>query len=263
MSSPVENGVLVRSYYIRHRNVLAVEAELSPLFVDYYLHLNDIHLRPDPVADGMEKDLLAALLLYAGSRPWNEQFAWTVNLADPRVNLFAAADNNPGHVIGTIFQEGVRETDTSQFFAESVRKNEERHRSVVEVGSGSILGACEHFFRQSEQRETRFFEFSDERYLMLSAQPDCDLDWLRHLEAGAAETVLESEDYSHLEERRYVWSCGCSHDRLVRLTAAATRHDPEEIFGADHTVAVTCPRCGRRYRITREMVDATRAGDSE
>ncbi len=260
MSSTVENGVSVRSYYIRHRNVLAVQADLSPLFVDYYLHLNDIHLRPDPEADEMEKDLLAALLLYACSRPWNEQFAWTLNLAHPQVNLFAAADNDPGHLIGTIFKEGVRETRTSQFFAETVRKSEERQRSVVEFESRSVLRACEHFFQQSEQRPTRFFQFKDERYLMLSSQPDCDIDWLRKVDDTIAEAILETEDYSQLEERRYTWACGCSHDRLVQLTASATRGDPGEIFGEDNTLAVTCPRCGSRYRITREMVEAFRSG---
>jgi molecular chaperone Hsp33 len=261
MSRSVENGVSVRSSYIRHRNVLAIDAELSPLFVDYYLHLNDIHLRPDPEIDRMEKDLLAALLLYACSRPWNEQFAWTLNIADPSVNLFAAVDNDPGHVIGTVFQEGVRETERSQFFAESVRGNEERHRSVVEFDSVSILRACETLFMQSEQRHVRLFEFKEERYLMLGAQPDCEIDWLKQLRPDEAEEVLETEECSLLEERRYVWSCGCGHDRLVQLTAAATRSDPSEIFGEDHTVAVTCPRCGRRYRITREMVEAYRSGD--
>jgi len=263
MAEDVPNGVAASTYYIRHRNALLVQAEMSPLFVDYYLHLNDLQQRPLREVDRMEKDLLAALVLYASSRPWNEQFAWTINLKSPRANLFAAVDNEEGQVVGTIFEEGVRETQTSQFFAESVRRNQERQRSVTEFDGSSILEACEHHFLQSEQRTARLFELPEEHFLLVAAQPDCDLEWLNTLSSDEAKQILESEECSPLEERRYVWSCGCSHDRLVQLTSAACQQDDSDLFDGNNTLAVTCPRCGSSYRITREMVEAFRAGKTQ
>lgn len=41
-SSPVNTadaGLEVRTYFVRHRNVLLARASFSDLFVDYYLHL--------------------------------------------------------------------------------------------------------------------------------------------------------------------------------------------------------------------------------
>ncbi|MEO0453631.1 MAG: disulfide bond chaperone [Verrucomicrobiota bacterium] len=257
MSDPDSASIQAHSHFIRHRNVLMVTAELSPLYVDYYLHLNDTGLRPEPQHDEMEKDLLAIILLYATSRPWNEQFAWTLNFQDPLVNLFAAADNEEGSIIGTLFEDGVKESPHSMFYSESVRGNQPRHRSVVEFATSDVLTACEQFFSQSEQRTTRLFSLPNEKYIMLAAQPDYDQDWLQSLKLSDMVSLRAQEECSPLENRTYQWKCVCSQDAILRLAAATNQDD--ELFGGEDSLAATCPRCGRKYRLTREMVEAYKA----
>ena len=45
MPEAVAEFTKVESIFIRHRNVLAVRANFTPIFTDYYLHLMDIGQR--------------------------------------------------------------------------------------------------------------------------------------------------------------------------------------------------------------------------
>src|SRR5512134_3288508 len=82
------DGLEVRTYFVRGRNAVVARAEVSDLYVDYYLHLGQFGLRPAPEHDVLVKEVLAAFALHCATRPWNETVAWTINLQDPLLNIF-------------------------------------------------------------------------------------------------------------------------------------------------------------------------------
>ena len=85
----IENSrIEVRSYFVRERNALLVRAEFSPVYVDYYLHLMQHSLKPEPADDAMLKDALAAIALHATTKPWRQTAAWTLHFEDPLLNIF-------------------------------------------------------------------------------------------------------------------------------------------------------------------------------
>ncbi len=246
--------VEVRSFYVRKRNALLARGTFSPLYIDYYLHLMQHSIRKDPALDAQLKDLLAAVVLHSCSRPQDETCAWTVNLHQPLVNFFVTATNRPGRVTGRIFTDEVRDNGKNMFIAQTTRPHHQPRQSMVEFKGNDLLLAVEQFYTQSEQRPTRLFRCDEEEFIMVSAEPDCDLEWLDSLSHGDLELIEATEHLTPLETRGYVFECGCSIERLYPLIARMPQDDVQHIFD-DGVAVITCPRCAAVFRAPKEHFD--------
>lgn len=262
MSEESSEGQEVRSYFVRGRNALLTRADFADLYIDYYLKLAEINLRHTLKVDQMLKDAAAALALHCASKPWNEATAWTIHFQDPLANFFVTGNNAESTLIGNAFQEDVKDTGKNLFFSDMVRGTDPVQRSVIEFGGGDLFDAVEAFYTQSEQRLTRFFHHSEEDIVMITAQPDCDLDWLAGLDDEAVQKLDTTEELSLLETRHYNWQCGCTHDKILAAIAPAARNDIDELFEKDETIRVRCPRCGARHVVTRESIEAFLAANA-
>lgn len=254
--SPEEKGLEVRTYFVRGRNALLARADFSELYVDYYLHLNDHGLRPAPGCDDIFKDALAALTLHCASRPWNETVAWTINFQQPLFNLFLTGNSINGTVVGTLYTEDVKRREHNLFCADIVRGQNPPHRSMIDFQGGNAFRAVEQYYLQSEQRRARYFGKSEEDFVLLSAQPDCDQAWLESLDDSAIQNLDQNEELSLLEQRYYKWSCGCDQQRMFAILADTMRQNPDALFENEAFLRMNCPRCGARYTITREAMEA-------
>lgn len=260
-SNEQPTGLEVRTYFVRGRNALIARADFGELYVDYYLHLGHFKRRYEPLHDAMLKDALAALTLHCASRPWNENTAWTIHFCDPLVNLFVTGDNGRGAVVGQLFTDNVKEDGKNLFMSDIVR-GDPRHgyqparRSMVELKDADIFTAVERYYDQSEQRPARLFRHGDEDFVMVSAHPDCDMEWFASLTDEKIRTLDQSEEMTLLERRFYKWDCGCNEQRMMSVLEPTFRSDPDALFGDEPTLRMSCPRCGAWYAITREGMEA-------
>lgn len=235
---------------------MVARAEMSPLYVDYYLHLADSGLNVPPETADLAKQALAAIALHCASRPRNEVVAWTVNFQDPLANVFAAGDNPRGALVANVFTEHVKRAEKNLFYSDVVADAGGPRRSAVDFEGSNIFRAAEQYYLRSEQRVARFFEHGDEDYVFVSAQPDCDEDWLRSLDDEAIRTLDKTETLVLLERRAYRFECGCNQDRMLRVLLPPFQRDPEALFDGEQVVRIHCPRCGARHAITREALEA-------
>jgi molecular chaperone Hsp33 len=252
----VQEGMEVRSYFVRGRNALLVRGDFSEFYLDYYLHQGQHGYQHQPGHDGRLKEALAALTLHIASRPWNESWAWTIHLGRQELNLFVTGDNRRGTVVGQLFTENVKADGRNLFLADLVRERGESRRSAVEFEGDESFEIVEEFYARSEQRPARFFRYSEEDYVLISAQPDCDLEWLQGLTEEAVRVLDQTETLSLLEQRRYRWECGCSQARMLTFLAPMMRADPEGLFQGEDSLRIGCPRCGARHVVTRETLEA-------
>jgi len=260
MTEPTESvphGAEITVDFVRHRNVLLVRGDLSPLFVDYYLHLADHGLKYETPLDRLLKDGLAAFALHCASRPRNEHLAWTINLQDPRVNLFLAGDNEDCTVVGRVFTENVREAERNVFYADLVpRRGAEKRRSVVNFDGSDLFRAVETYYATSEQRTARYFDLGEDNYAMLISHPDCDEVWLRQVDVGGVKALAKNETLARIERRAYRWNCGCTQQKIMSALAPAAREDFAGLFGEQDSIHVQCPRCAAMHFISREAMEA-------
>lgn len=254
--NPAEPGFEVRTQFVRGRNAVVAKADFGDLYVDYYLHLAAHKIKPSTADDAIFKRALAAFTLHCASRPWNEMTAWTINLQDPLVNLFLVGDNDGGTIAGRVFEENVKQMPSNVFYADVVKPAEPKRRSAIEFTGSDPLVAVEKFYSQSEQRMARYFQTGEEEFTMVTEHPDSDLNWLKSLTTEQAQNLEKEETLSLLERRVYRWHCGCTQDRMMDILAPAMRHDANELFGENEKIEIRCPRCGGRYSISREAMEA-------
>ena len=250
----VEEYARIESVFVRHRNVLAVRGQFTPIYTDYYLHLMQHGIRHAPDLDQMIKDLLAVLTLHLVARPWAESIAWTINLRAPRVNVFATGGSLGENVTGRLFTEEVREPDRNLFYSQTTAANlSEPRLSTLEVDDRDPLGWVSQYYTQSEQRPARAFRLPDEHFVLVAAQPDYDEEWFAALDEEGIAALDRDEETKLLETRRFRFHCGCDLQKILPILGG-WRERPDEIFGEDHEITIQCPRCAARYRVTRDML---------
>ena len=251
------NGTIVTVDFVRHRNALLAQADLSPLFTDYYLHLADHKLRHTPEQAALFKAALTAFALHCASRPQGEHLAWTMNFQQPLLNLFLAGDNEDCTVTGRLFTENVKKADQNVFFSDIVpRRGAESRRSVVNFHGSDVRAAVAGYYARSEQRPVRFFAPGGDDHAMLVAHPDCDLPWFNSVDGDGVRNLGATEILARIQRRNYGWHCGCTQLKILGAIAPAFRSDPEGLFGEGETIRVECPRCAAAHTLTREAMEA-------
>ncbi len=256
---PAEPGLEVRTFFVRGRNALLARANFSDLYVDYYLHLGKHGVKPAGAHDELFKRALAGFVLHSASRPWNELTAWTINIQEPRVNLFLTGDNETGAVIGRIFDENVQEFPENLFYSDVVRGRQPKRRSVVPFAGGDPIVGMETFYARSEQRPVRFFQLAEEEFALLCEHPDCDAAWFASVDADCVRALAPdagAETVSLMEKRVYRWHCGCNQERMMEVLAPVMKTDSEGLFGESNVITIQCPRCAARHAVTREALEA-------
>ena len=242
--SPEDSMIEVRCYFVRHKNALVVRADFSQLYMDHYLHLLENQIKIESENDQKLKDALAGCALHLASRPWDEVSAWTIHFSKPLVNIFVTGNSIDKNLIGRVFTKDIKDDKKNLFIAQVNNFPKEPRRSVIEFNiKDSIFKIIEEYYQQSEQRLARFFSYSEEEFVFISAQPDCDEDWLKSLTDEQIKNLDQDEELSLLEKRYYRYHCGCSKERFLR---ALINTDKEEIFGNRKTISIECPRCAQK-----------------
>jgi molecular chaperone Hsp33 len=155
-----------------------------------------------------------------------------------------------------VFEENVKELPENLFYSDVVRTGSPKRRSTVSFKGGDPIDAAEKFYVQSEQRVARYFQLSEEEFALVTEHPDCDVGWLHGLTADQVRTLDDTETLVPLEKRVYRWHCGCNQQRMLEVLGPTMRQDPEGLFGDEQKIEIRCPRCGARYAITREALEA-------
>lgn len=252
----------LRSYFVRRRNCLLVRGRFTDFYMDYYLHLMQHGLQNDEPQDSMLKDAFAAMALHLASRPHDEKCAWTIHVQQPLMNLFVTGGGYPvSQMTGRIFTDDVKDMGKSLFIAQTTSAHHPSRQSMVEFSGLDMLNSVESFYDQSEQRPTRYFRLPEEDFVQISAEPDADLAWLRNLKLEEIAELDHTEELSLLETRACRFHCGCSLDRLFPMLGRLAEDDLNYIF-EDGYANLTCPRCGAKYKASKEHFEHWKATTS-
>lgn len=248
-----EEFTTIESIFVRHRNALLLRGQFTPVYTDYYLHLMRHQIRPPVELDQMLKDSLAMLALHLVARPWAETVAWTANLRAPRINLFVTGGSVDESITGRVFTEDVREPDRNFFYAQTTAAGAAPRLSTLEIMGKDPIAWVSQYYDQSEQRPARAFRLEDENFALITAQPDCDLEWLESLDAATVARIPETEETKQLETRRFRFHCGCTLEKILPILGG-WRNRLDELFEDSQFINLQCPRCAAKYHVTRDMI---------
>lgn len=255
-SLPDREGTLIRSSFVRGRNVLIAEGAFASLFAAHQRHRTAFGIEVEARHLELFSEFLAGFALHAASHPRNAVMAWTIHFQDPSLNIFLCGDTECSSVTGRVFTEGLADEDHNMFYQDLVVRGKAPHRSIVPFEGTHPKGTIEFYYSQSEQRPGRFFSFGGDRYALFTAHPDWDQAWFRNLDPAAAARVAESEEVVPIESRLFKLYCGCHYRKILDILSGPMASDPDGLFGEGETVQVNCPRCAARYTVSREAMEA-------
>jgi molecular chaperone Hsp33 len=251
---PAEDFTKIESIFVRHRNALLIRGQFTPIYTDYYLHLMQHGIRHSAELDQMLKDSLAMLTLHLVARPWSETIAWTVNLRAPRMNLFVTGGSEEEAITGRIFTEDIREPDRNFFYSQTTETGlPEPRTSTLEVDGKDPVAWISQFYDQSEQRPARAFRLDDENFVLVAAQPDCDMKWFEALDEEAVSKIDTTQETKLLETRRFRFFCGCTMEKILPIIGN-WKDRLGELFEDADFIKIQCPRCAAKYKVTRDMI---------
>jgi molecular chaperone Hsp33 len=246
---------IVESHFIRGRNILVSEGDFSLLFQEYERQAEANGTVPEGLIRKTFLQGLAVFALHCASKPKNQVFGWTLNLATPPLNLFFGGDTGLDHVVGRWFTENVEVTGHNRFYQEVAGRTKEVHRSFVPFQGNDLMLAAETFYQQSEQRPARFFQMSESRFLMLSAHPDYDKEWFDACTHASVQDLAEKETLVFMERRPVIWSCGCTQEKIVKMLRPLFQKDPEDFMQGKEFLTIQCPRCAASYQVSRKQLE--------
>jgi molecular chaperone Hsp33 len=241
----------VRRFLDDEHQVLVLVADFGPMFAAYLDHARRWESLPDGLSQTLMRQGLGAATLHLACRPRGESVGWTLHIPRPPTNVFLTGDSRGRTVTGRIFTENVRDTEQGRIYVQIARADGTPLLSTVEVEGVDILQIFEAYYRQSEQRPARFFEITDEEFVMFAGLPETDPGWLADLEREKA-IGLAGDGLRLLDEQVYRFRCGCSREKILETVRTMFAANPEELFAGEAGVEVFCPRCARRWWVDRE-----------
>ena len=244
----------VGAFLDRRRDAVIARGQFDPLYSAYRRHAASLKILPDERACRMMRDCLAAVTLHLSLHPPDEFTAWTMNIVQPPLNFFIAGDNSQFIVTGRVYASNVKTTKSSRLFLEYQRPRHKPGRSLLDVTGTEALMIFEQFHERSEQIPSRLFELHDGEHVFIQGMPRVDAGWLYSLDQAAAESYL-AEDLEPIEQRRYSFTCGCDPYKVLKIIHGMYRGKADELFQGEDQVDVSCPRCGRRFWVTRHEFD--------
>jgi len=250
------DGAPFRIYLDRRRELLVTRGDPRPLGRELELHHLASAIEYDAFTAGLVRRGLYAIALYMLSRPRFETLGWTVNIQEPRRNLFLAGSAGDGTVIGRAFVENVQPAPRNLFYAQTCRSFGDPQTSYVEVEGTDIYRIVEQFCRMSDQQPVRFFTRSEEDVALASVLPDADPEMLESIDPDVVFGLPGEKDVKLIGERSIRLLCGCDTGRITKILVTLYQDEPEELFRGDEAIEAECPRCGAKHIVSRAMFDA-------
>ena len=256
VKTPSKSSVKIHTFLHRPRDVVFARGTFEGLFNAYLLHAKTLGPLPREQALELMRKTLACASLQLALLPPDQFVAWTMNLTQPRLNVFLAGDNNQFQITGRVYSENVKAARTNRLYVETQRPKSEPSRSLLDFKGLDVLRTMEEYFMRSVQIPTRFFELKPDDFLVAQGMPRVDKSWLDSLDNQSIEQHITDHEMEPIEEREYRFNCGCNAQKILHVLKGMFRKNPAELFAGKDNVEATCPRCGKKWVISRDEFEA-------
>lgn len=246
----------IRTFLHRKKDVVFARGNIEKLFNAYLLHAKSLGPLPEELGLEIMRKTLACATLQLALLPPDQFVAWTINLSQPRLNVFLAGDNNQFQITGRVYNENVKDTPINRLYVETQRPKHEPSRSMLDFHGLDILKTMEEYFIRSVQIPTRFFELAPDDFLMAQGMPRVDRAWMESLDKNSVSKHIEQNEMESIEERKYKFNCGCNAEKILSVLKGMFKNNPLDLFADAEKIDATCPRCGKKWVISKDEFNA-------
>lgn len=232
-------------------NLLVVTGDAQKIFAGWEAYLQH-HRVPVPDADtrALLLRLFAAAGLAAVSLPERESWGWSLSVPGRPVGLFCAVEPE-GMLCGCAV---AADAQAATAVVQRQKAGDPLTQSHYPLTTEDPVAAVEGYFAEAAQSLARIVLDDRGRGTLLHPLPggtfapvdglsDCDV---------VARTHAAGDGFRLLEEVVLFYECRCTEDMILRMITGLPQQDRHDLWRNRSCVEVTCPRCGRTYRMRRQ-----------
>ena len=251
------------SDYLREQEVFLIRIEMSDYLLDYYHQRRELAATTSREHDEKLKDLIASFAVHLTARTALETHAWTLHIVDENpYSLFVTGSTGElgedgvakGFLVGHILTDHIRHSDTNAIHAQCINRGK-TFRSYVPCESSNIVSMVESFYNQSEQRPIRIkISETSDTAIAIAALPGFESEWFYSVDIDELAASAESLDKTRMRTCHFTFTCDCSPEKLTPFFRMLGEKGLADLYGEDDVLAISCPRCGRRFTVSRESL---------
>ncbi len=240
-------------YHWEKPDLIVVTGEAGEIWKGYdtYCRRYGI-LKSDQESTTMLGRLFAAAGLAAVSLPEPEYWGWSVTFPESSTGLFCGVEAN-GMMCGTVLKSN---PSRNLVAVQRQAKDSPATQSRFSLITHDPVEAIERYFEDSDQTLIRIALDSQGRGALLRPLPGGnfdDIDGLTDDEIIARCFGMSSDgELKLLEEVLLFYECPCDLRQIAKMLDSLPADQQKELWGDLDRLEVSCPRCGRKYTVTRE-----------
>lgn len=240
-------------YLWERPNLIVVTGEAGELWKGHgaYRKRHEIPAA-NPQGTAMLERLFAAAGLAAVSLPEAESWGWSVTFPGSPIGLFCAIEPE-GSVCGQVLES---DRERNLVVVQKQGRKATMTQSHFTLMTNDPVEAVERYFETAEQTLIRIAVDGSGRGALLRPLPGGHFDDIGGL---ADEAIIErcfglvaDGAIRKLAEVRFFYECPCDQPQIDSLIAVLPREQQEELWGDLERLEVSCPRCGRIYKVERD-----------
>ena len=252
----------VRSFICRKEGYIISIASVIDLMSEYLDHYvnNTIEKVEQNDFDDVKK-VLAFTCGVAPFMPADGVYGWTFSIPHTGRKIFSSLNmKDKTYVCRTHKWEPDKHEKTPRVALQKVSEKQEINRvSLVDIKSSkkqeSIIEKLMERYFHIEEKVDVFSKFHGDELIILKPFPTCSenifKDVVERLKKDPEKVKARLET---LENFKFSFFCGCSSEKISNIFSSLKEEDKDFLFKEDESVITECPRCGKKYRFTREDI---------
>ncbi|MDJ0762570.1 MAG: Hsp33 family molecular chaperone HslO [Myxococcota bacterium] len=243
---------MYRRVLLQDQQLLVVSGDISNVIQGMKTY-NDRYGIANPDADIVPQlqRLLAAVSLAAVLLSERESWGWSLTLPGAPFGYFVGAEPE-GMLCARIKPS---DPDRSVAIVQRQKKKFPLCESVFHPQDGDPVHAVALYFKKVDQLHARLAVDPQGWGCLVHALPGGDPEAIADLDDADifafGKRHLEKQLASNVGEVVLFYDCRCHQSAVLGMVEKLSQAGQQELWGGQDTADVTCPRCGREFRIMR------------
>ncbi len=248
----LKNLAKYRRYLLGESNLLIVRGGIAPVIVG----MNDYNSRygiesPQEDLKSSMVELLAGAALSAVSLSDRESWGWSLTFKGMGNGFFVGVEPEGMICLRIVDADGEKASGMIQRQKAGLPLTQ----SHITPRTQSPRDAVEQYFAEGVQTKARLGIRENGDSVLVHSLPEGNYDAVKDLDTNAlfrfVDRVIDKENVKEAGEALIFYECRCSEGMITGMVENMNESDRNEMFGDLQQLEIECPRCGRKYTVTR------------
>ena len=251
--SELKNLAKYRRYLLKKSNLLIVRGGIAPVITGMKTYNTRYNI--DPPQEELKSfimELLAGAALSAVSLSDRESWGWSLTFKGMETGFFVGVEPEGMICLRTVDAD----MDEASCMIQKQKAGLPLTQSHIHPRTQSPGDAVEQYFEEVDQTRNRLEITADGEGVLVHVLPNGDFGVVKDLGSDALlpfiDDLIDEGKVGEAGEVLIFYECRCSEEMISRMVEKMNESDRRDMFGDLLQLKIECPRCGRKYTVTRK-----------